>query len=429
MSDARFVQIHFLTSYPASLLNRDDVGFAKRIPFGGVTRTRISSQCLKRHWRTFNGEHALSSLLAADESMSIRSRLTFDRYVITPLIQEHKVDAAVARAVTLAIMAEVLGKSEKAKKEASQEGAEEKKGKKSKEPDSKEQSVETAQVTVLGRPEVDYLLAQARAICAEKPELDDKGKLTKEWQKKLAVSLKQRKENLRVLGKAAGLDAALFGRMVTSDILARGDSAVHVAHPMTVHKEATETDYFSAVDDLLPAGELGAGHINTSELTSGLYYGYVVVDVPLLVSNLEGCEQKDWAKTDRTLAGNIIERLIHLAATVSPGAKLGATAPYAYANLVAVETGKAQPRTLANAFLVPVREQPNLVENAYRAMAEHIRELDAVYGAVDRRFVAIGPTDALQPGLRPENDLENLAALAQWAAVCVKGSNATKAPQ
>ena len=34
MNDARFLQIHTLTSYPASLLNRDDAGFAKRMPFG-----------------------------------------------------------------------------------------------------------------------------------------------------------------------------------------------------------------------------------------------------------------------------------------------------------------------------------------------------------------------------------------------------------
>jgi len=53
MLNPLFLQIHALTSYPAALLNRDDVGFAKRIPFGGATRTRISSQCLKRHWRMF----------------------------------------------------------------------------------------------------------------------------------------------------------------------------------------------------------------------------------------------------------------------------------------------------------------------------------------------------------------------------------------
>ena len=70
----RFLQIHTLTSYPAALLNRDDAGFAKRIPFGGSTRTRISSQCLKRHWRTFKGEYSLESLERTQ--MSIRSRKT-----------------------------------------------------------------------------------------------------------------------------------------------------------------------------------------------------------------------------------------------------------------------------------------------------------------------------------------------------------------
>lgn len=54
---ARFLQFHTLTSYPAVLLNRDDAGFAKQLPFGSALRTRISSQCLKAalediRWRT-----------------------------------------------------------------------------------------------------------------------------------------------------------------------------------------------------------------------------------------------------------------------------------------------------------------------------------------------------------------------------------------
>jgi len=71
-----FLQIHVLTSYPATLLNRDDVGFAKRIPFGGANRLRISSQCLKRHWRTFEGEGAIASIGVGSGTvpMSVRSR-------------------------------------------------------------------------------------------------------------------------------------------------------------------------------------------------------------------------------------------------------------------------------------------------------------------------------------------------------------------
>ena len=51
MTLPRFIQNHNLSSYPAALINRDDSGMAKRLPFGGSTRSRISSQSLKRHWR------------------------------------------------------------------------------------------------------------------------------------------------------------------------------------------------------------------------------------------------------------------------------------------------------------------------------------------------------------------------------------------
>ncbi|MFN8994607.1 MAG: type I-E CRISPR-associated protein Cas7/Cse4/CasC, partial [Pseudomonadota bacterium] len=36
----RFIQIHSLHNYPAALLNRDDAGLAKRLPYGNATRTR-----------------------------------------------------------------------------------------------------------------------------------------------------------------------------------------------------------------------------------------------------------------------------------------------------------------------------------------------------------------------------------------------------
>ena len=35
MTTTRFLQIHTLHSYAAALLNRDDSGLAKRMPFGG----------------------------------------------------------------------------------------------------------------------------------------------------------------------------------------------------------------------------------------------------------------------------------------------------------------------------------------------------------------------------------------------------------
>lgn len=357
---SRFLQFHLLTSYPAALLNRDDVGFAKRIVFGDVTRTRISSQCLKRHWRSHQGEHGIQAL---GEPMSVRSRRTFERMVYGPLVEEG-VAEDVASAVTKVLLEEVVGKAS-------------------------DKPLQTSQVTVVGRPEVEYLLGLARDVCNE---ADGSAKGAQQAAKE-AVK-KDVKKNLRALKRAAGLDAAMFGRMVTGDILARGDAAVHVAHALTVHGEEAEADYFSAVDDLLGDGaneERGSGHIGTVELTSGLYYQYVVVDVPLLVSNLEGCEAVHWQNADRELGGAVVERLVHTMSTVTPGAKLGSTAPHARALLVLAEVGEAQPRSLANAFLKPVRAGGDLLGNALQKLSSHAKGLDEMYGDAPARACATLP--------------------------------------
>src|SRR4029450_4570175 len=47
-----FVQVHLLTSYPPACLNRDDLNRPKTAVMGGVQRLRVSSQSLKRAWRT-----------------------------------------------------------------------------------------------------------------------------------------------------------------------------------------------------------------------------------------------------------------------------------------------------------------------------------------------------------------------------------------
>jgi CRISPR system Cascade subunit CasC len=44
----KLIELHVLQSFPVSCLNRDDVGSPETAVFGGVTRARISSQCLKR---------------------------------------------------------------------------------------------------------------------------------------------------------------------------------------------------------------------------------------------------------------------------------------------------------------------------------------------------------------------------------------------
>ena len=193
--------------------------------------------------------------------------------------------------------------------------------------------------------------------------------------------------------------------------------AIHVAHAFTVHREESESDYFSVVDDLQGDDEdAGAAHIGDMELTSGLFYGYVVVDVPGLVSNLEGCQSEDWDTADRELAAKVVEHLTHLIATVSPGAKLGSTAPYACADLMLIEAGSRQPRSLANAYRNPCQAQ---LETATEALSHYLAKLDKAYGAKEtRRVMSVEESDL------PNASGSCLDDLARWAADAIRNGKA-----
>ena len=385
----KFLQFHTLTGYAATLLNRDDIGRAKRLPFGGHDRIRVSSQCLKRHWREATGEWSLQEL---GSGRSVRSRRVFSE-VIAGRLHERGIEEAGILSVLKPLRSAVLGESIKAHQAA----------KASETPDgaSPLDALETNQVIVLGEPEIEFLTSLAEDLARENE--GETAKAVKAYFKD-----KKNKDNLKSLRLGAGLDAAIFGRMVTSDLMARSDAAIHVAHSFTVHAEEAEPDYFSALDDLVAAkGELGSGHINTSELTSGLFYSYVVVDLQQLTDNLSG---------DRELAAEVLKRLTHLISTVSPGAKLGATAPYACAELVLAEAGARQPRTLANAFMDAVPKR-GVQQKAAALMGDYLARYDAMYGAhEDRRLATM-----IEPAPKNAGHSATLSELACWAADKARG--------
>lgn len=387
MTLPRFIQIHTLHNYPAALLNRDDAGLAKRLPYGDKVRTRISSQCLKRHWRVADDAFSLKRL---EVPMAVRSRET------PRLIRDRLVAAGVAE--PLAQMAveglRAGGLVDKAK---------DLKGK---------DALETGQAVLLGYAEIEYLVQRCAALAGEHTE-------EKALKAAIAGFLKDEKKNIEALRLGSGLESALFGRMVTSDVLASRDAAVYVAHAFTVHEAQVENDYFTVVDDLTrEAGETGSAGIFDTELASGLYYGYLVVDVPQLVANLEGVSIHDWAGAtpeQRALAGRVVQSLLHLVATVSPGAKRGSTAPFEWAKFMLVEIGDWQPRSLAGAFqnALPLAHSA-LRQAAVLRIADELGRMDAAYGAsLARRFLAVD--DVAVPGAQRLP----LKGLAEWAQTAV----------
>lgn len=369
MPAIRFLQIHTLHSYTAALLNRDDSGLSKRLPYGGALRTRISSQCLKRRWRIAdNDPHSLLSIDGSE--LSFRSRELVTKKVIDPLKEKYSSD--VVAALEPEFQKAVYG--EKA-----------------------DQGKQSRQTLLFGAPEIRWLAAEAQRLAAA----SDSAKAAKDavlaWAKEFKNNIKALREQTSLPG---GLAAALFGRMVTSDTAANIDAPVHVAHAFTVHAAETESDYFTAMDDLKgDADDGGADTIQETELTSGLFYGYVVIDLPGLITNCGG---------NKELASRVVHNLIYLIAEVSPGAKLGSTAPYNRANFLLLEFGDRQPRSLAGAYRKAV--EPDL-DRAVEALSKHLVNLDEAYATGEmRRYLSL--SDVGMPGL----EKRSLPDLTAWAA-------------
>ena len=233
------------------------------MPFGDEVRTRISSQCLKRHWRMAEDEFSLKNVEGFVEA--IRSR-----NVISERVMKHLKDKKVASEEVLKAVEDVF-----------QENI---------------YSGSGNQPLLLGLPEVEYLREKATLICTEHSDDKEAAKAAE-----LLFSTQRRNEerdNFRAFREQTslpgGLAGALFGRMVTSDPAANIDAAIHVAHSFTVHRAECETDFFAVVEELpKPEEGPGAAHLNDMELTAGLFYGYVVVDVP------GAGVQPDWLRYQR----------------------------------------------------------------------------------------------------------------------------------
>ena len=388
MIEARFIQIHWLASYPGTLLNRDEAGLAKSLSFGGVMRTRISSQCLKRTWRKANDGMNIGNIksIATGE----RSREHVEREIVSGLAEETGKPAEVIAAVGLAFIEALYGEKAKDKK--------------------------SRQALLLGWHEIRYMRREARAIVEASHDRKDAEARCKEYFAKDGIRRVFRAVNAQCAG-SAGFEAALFGRLVTSDPESNIEAALHVAHALTVHQSERELDFLTVVDDLrLASDDTGTAGIFESELTSGLYYGYAVINVPALVSNLTGRAAKDWLAPDldRALPAEVVARLVLLIATMSPGAKKGATAPYAYAETMLLEAGNGQPRTLSNAFRKPVSLRGDVSGEAIQALGAHLTALDKVYGRREARAGFSTEPDSSFIELAG-GESKSLAELSEWS--------------
>jgi len=330
----RFIQLHLLTSYPPANLNRDDLGRPKTAMMGGANRLRVSSQSLKRAWRTSDiFEQALAGHVG---TRTKEMGKTIFRTLCEKGVSE-KNAMEWARAI-----AGVFGKVKTLSKK------------------EKADSVNEVPMTELEIEQLTHFSPEElQAINALTDELAASGE----------APTAEQLELLRKQHTAA--DIALFGRMLASSPAFNTEAAAQVAHAISVHKVSVEDDFFTAVDDLNNGEEdMGAGHMGETEFAAGLFYQYLCIDRELLTENLSG---------DRELANKALAALVESAATVAPTGKQNSFASRARASYVLCEKGDQQPRSLSVAFLKPIGGS-DLLNYSIEALMRTRQKMDAVYG-------------------------------------------------
>jgi CRISPR system Cascade subunit CasC len=390
-----FIELHIIQNFAPSNLNRSDTGSPKDCEFGGVRRARVSSQCFKRAIRREGNFAQLLEKLGG----SVRTR----RLVIeiAKAIEGKTSEHDVPTEKTVKLVSEIFkeGGIERPEVKNSKEGAEAEKD-------------NTKLILFMNR----QTIADMGAVCKDKLEvLNGKDK-------------EARKEVLDELGKmlvrsAKTPDIALFGRMVEvkgntpfGQYQLGVDAACQVAHAISTHKSGIEFDFYTAVDDLLPKGETGAGMMGTMEFNSACFYRYANVDMEQLKKNLG-----DNAAAE-LLALDTLEAFLRAAAEAVPTGKQTGTAaqnPPSFVFAVARSSGLW---SLANAFEAPVRAASagGLVEASINKLDDHWAQLVKAYGGeqiVDKCYF-----DLSGQGLKALNgaQVDGLTDLVKRMRVAVK---------
>lgn len=348
----KLIELHILQSFPVSCLNRDDVGAPKTASFGGVTRARVSSQCLKRAIR-LQAKELCPELYAGERS----------KLIVQPIAEaakRHGAPADKALEVSKKFCDELATFDESAFK---------KKG-----------ILKVKTLMFLSPSEREEIGKDLAAILKESTD-------AKALDKKIKSAVTKVQE--AKLKDAA--DIALFGRMVATDHSLTVEGAAMFSHALSTHRADNDIDFYTAVDDLQredPTVEeedrAGSGMMGTLEFTSAVYYRYVGLNLGLLGDNAHLGALS--AKDSRT----VIDTFLHAAILAVPGARKNSMNAYTLPGYVlGLVKDKGQPLQLINAFERAVSSRNGLMDASIAVLKEHHEQLKNTWGIKPSLEVAI----------------------------------------
>jgi CRISPR system Cascade subunit CasC len=387
----KLIELHILQSFPVSCLNRDDVGAPKTAIFGGVTRARISSQCLKRAIRLY------ASDMQPELFGSNRSRLFSGQ--INKLLTEHLPDQAEALTKCAAHYLGKLDPKDNARVKTLIFLSLDEYKRLAKllldlPANDREELCEA--VASISPEELEKSEAEVEADSEDtkeektstKAKSKDKPLTATQFTKKVNSILKSpiKKEFGRGFVKDAA-DIAIFGRMVASDHSLTIEGAGLFSHALSTHKTENDIDFFSAVDDLQPREEAGAGMTGTLEFNSATYYRYAALNLDLLF-----CQKDNGGKRTATLGclmgddnhqtrRQIVEAFIRGVLLAVPSARKNSMNAHTLPGYVlGLVKEKGQPLQLINAFEKPVPFRDGVMEESIIRLKLHHEMLKKTWG-------------------------------------------------
>lgn len=304
-----FLDIHAIQTLPPSNINRDDTGSPKTAQYGGVRRARVSSQSWKKAMREYFHKNS------AQSNVGVRT-LEIVRYIADKI------------------------KSYDSSKEDSE-------------------AMELAE-RVLNEAKVKTKEQRAKALFFL-------GDTQAEKLAEAAVSGEKDKKQLQeILRDKPAVDIALFGRMVADDPSLNEDASSQVAHAISTHAVQTEFDFYTAVDDLAPEDNAGAGMLGTLEFNSSTLYRYANVAVHELLRQLNNKET----------AINTLRLFIEAFSNSMPTGKVNSYANQTLPQAIVVNLRTDRPVNLVSAFEEPVKASNGNVSVSIQKLFNELRKVE-----------------------------------------------------
>ena len=201
-----------------------------------------------------------------------------------------------------------------------------------------------------------------------------------------------------ILNNNPAVDIALFGRMVVDDPSLNEDASAQVAHAISTHAVQTEFDFFTAIDDLQPEDNAGAGMLGTIEFNSSTMYRYANVAVHELYRQLGDKEQ--------TL--NALKLFIEAFANSLPTGKSNTFANQTLPQAILVTLRSDRPVNLVSAFEEPVKSSDGYVQKSIEKLFQELKSVEKFVRKPDLTLYVTGHD---VPDVDAENAEDGLTAL------------------